>query len=275
MTVNPKELKSYELRRIVDADKLRRIVEVLDADTSSFVELTRIAGLDPRTAFKGAVLRGVNFGTDDISGYDFSGADLSGADLSQALGKEKAVFDGTRGLSWRYDSEAAKRMIVAGRRPPSPWWPSIEKLDLSDLNKPLVIGHYGSEVVPVENVVSDLTSLAGLTALRELNLAYTRVSDLTPLAGLTALRYLNLASTRVSDLTPLSGLTGLQVLRLAHRPRDLEPLDLTPLAGLTGLKDLDIPDCKVTNVSILMHLGGLTIHGGPRKWRLLKRGRKT
>ena len=62
-------------------DQLRRIIEVRYATTTSFVELVQITALDPASAFRDANLRGVAFGTDDLSGFDFSGADLTGADL--------------------------------------------------------------------------------------------------------------------------------------------------------------------------------------------------
>src|SRR3954453_14777801 len=71
--------------RLSRAD-LGTIVAVLDAPTDSFVSLARIAELDPAHDFRGANLRGVDFGTDDLSGFDFSGADLTGADLSRATG---------------------------------------------------------------------------------------------------------------------------------------------------------------------------------------------
>src|SRR3712207_9563270 len=46
--------------------------------------------------------------------------------------------------------------------------------------------------------------VAGLSALRQLNLEATPVTDLGPLAGLTALEELFLAQTGVSDLGPLA-----------------------------------------------------------------------
>ena len=51
---------------------LRRIVAVLDAPTDCFVALARMARLDPALDFRGAILDGVDFGSDDLSGFDFS-----------------------------------------------------------------------------------------------------------------------------------------------------------------------------------------------------------
>ena len=63
--------------------------------------------------------------------------------------------------------------------------------------------------------VSDLSPLAELTRLRDLNIVATHVSDLSPLIGLTRLEGLFLARTDVSDVTPLAGLTNLEVLELS------------------------------------------------------------
>ena len=79
--------------------------------------------------------------------------------------------------------------------------------------------------------VTDLTPLAGLTALQKLHLAYTEVTDLTPLAGLTALQTLYLQNTKVTDLAPLAGLTALQELHLAYT----EVTDLTPVKHVKHL----------------------------------------
>ncbi len=99
--------------------------------------------------------------------------------------------------------------------------------------------------------VSDLAPLAGLTSLQQLSISFTQVSDLAPLAGLTSLRQLDLSRTEVSDLAPLAGLTSLQQLDLAGT----QVSDLAPLAGLTSLQQLDLSG---TQVSDLAPLAGLT-----------------
>ena len=63
--------------RLSRAD-LGTIVAVLDAATDSFETLAKLAGLDPARDFRGADLRGVDFGTDDLTVFDFSSADLTG-----------------------------------------------------------------------------------------------------------------------------------------------------------------------------------------------------
>jgi hypothetical protein len=104
---------------------LQQIVAVLDAPTHGFVALVRTAGLDPARDFRGSVLDGVDFGTDDQSGFDFSGADLSGADLTRASGLDKMVTDhGTflPSLPPRppedFDLGEVRRLIIGGQAPP-------------------------------------------------------------------------------------------------------------------------------------------------------------
>jgi formylglycine-generating enzyme required for sulfatase activity len=69
---------------------------ILRARDADFAALARIAGLDPKRHFRGADLRGVDFGDDDLSGFDFREADVSGANLLRARGVEPAMFLGCR-----------------------------------------------------------------------------------------------------------------------------------------------------------------------------------
>ena len=91
--------------------------------------------------------------------------------------------------------------------------------------------------------ISDLSPLAGLSALQSLDCSYTRVSDLGPLAGLSALQSLDCSYTQVSDLGPLAGLSALQWLNCSYT----RVSDLGPLAGLSALQSLD---CNGTQVRI-------------------------
>ncbi|MEZ4684028.1 MAG: leucine-rich repeat domain-containing protein [Caldilineaceae bacterium] len=80
--------------------------------------------------------------------------------------------------------------------------------------------------------VSDVSALAGLTNLQQLDLSYTQVSDVSALAGLTNLQQLDLSYTQVSDVSALAGLTNLQQLDLINT----QVSDITPLHELTTLK---------------------------------------
>ncbi len=97
---------------------------------------------------------------------------------------------------------------------------------------------------------SDLTPLAGLTALQMLSLRDTTILDLSPISGLTSLKGLGLALTGVTDLAPISGLTALETLSLWQaRDSDRAMLtDLSPIAGLTHLKSLSLDNTPVADL---------------------------
>ena len=73
-----------------------RVRRLLGSNSTSFVDLARAAELDPGTAFREADLRRINFGADDLTGFDFTGADLRGANLSHARGLDRLILDGAR-----------------------------------------------------------------------------------------------------------------------------------------------------------------------------------
>ena len=58
----------------------------------------------------------------------------------------------------------------------------------------------------VRDKVRDVTPLAGLTALTELDLYDNQIQDVAPLAGLTALRGLYIGHNPIQDVAPLAGL---------------------------------------------------------------------
>jgi hypothetical protein len=59
--------------------------------------------------------------------------------------------------------------------------------------------------------IADMCILLDTT---ELDLRIDALTDLSPLAGLTALRRLGIFETQVTDLSPLAGLTNLWKLRV-------------------------------------------------------------
>ena len=80
----------------------------------------------------------------------------------------------------------------------------------------------------------------------QLTLINTEVSDVSSLSGLTSLRNLELGRTDVSDVSSLSGLTSLETLDL----RETEVSDVSSLSGLTSLMRLDLEGTQVSDVSI-------------------------
>jgi formylglycine-generating enzyme required for sulfatase activity len=76
---------------------------LIAARGASFADLMHMSGLDRRTDFVGANLRGVDFGTSDLGDFNFTRADLTGADMTRASGKDRvmladAITTGARGL---------------------------------------------------------------------------------------------------------------------------------------------------------------------------------
>ena len=99
------------------AEQRRLVRELLASDSHSFVELTCAAGLEPARDFHAADLRGIDFGTDDLAGFNFTGAHFEGADLTRARGLDRAKFDhaswdaATRGLVIR-DFPGGPQMVL-------------------------------------------------------------------------------------------------------------------------------------------------------------------
>ena len=105
---------------------------------------------------------------------------------------------------------------------------------------------------PISNV-SDVSALAGLTNLVELDLFHAPVSDVSALAGLTNLRFLHLGWTDVSDVSALARLTNLERLYLDNTAVS----DVSALAGLTNLETLYLYETAVSDVSALARLTSL------------------
>ena len=108
----------------------------------------------------------------------------------------------------------------------------------------------------LDNRISDLSPLAGLTKLESLWLSDNHVSDLSPLAGLTNLEKMYLGGNQISDLSPLAGLTNLTDLNIWGN----KFTDLSPLAGLSKLEYLALGGNEISDVSSLKGLTNL--------WRL-------
>ena len=112
-----------------------------------------------------------------------------------------------------------------------------------------------------QDVLSDISPIAGLTELERLNLEDNSISDLSPLAGLTNLKWLNLVVNDISDISPLASLTNLTWLRIGESEENIS--DISPLAGLTGLKELYLPECEISDISPLtglIELERLSLH---------------
>ncbi len=131
------------------------------------------------------------------------------------------------------------------------------------------------ESVRQSNILSDISPIAGLTNLEELNLEFTFlsdisalqglnnltklylggnvISDISPLAGLNKLMYLGLENTFLSDISPLQGLNNLQFLALHENSIS----DISPLTGLNNLTWLFLSGNSITDISPLLENTGL------------------
>lgn len=98
-----------------------------------------------------------------------------------------------------------------------------------------------------ENQITDLTPLAGLTKLQDLNVATNSITDVSALSGLTSLVDLNLASNDIGDISPVAGLTGL--VRLGVQNNQVS--ELSSLTGLTALISLEAHNNVITDISAL------------------------
>lgn len=94
-----------------------------------------------------------------------------------------------------------------------------------------------------------LLSQAGL-----LDLGNQNITDLSPLASLTTISNLNLTGNQIQDISPLSNLQNLSFLLIAFN----EIQDISPLANLKNLRYLVIENNQITDLSSLNSLPNLT-----------------
>ena len=90
--------------------------------------------------------------------------------------------------------------------------------------------------------ITDVSPLAGMTALTYLHLSNNEISDVSPLAGMWLnLSYLDLSNNEISDVSPLAGMTVLRWLNLSYlNLSNNEISDVSPLAGMTALRTLEL-----------------------------------
>lgn len=124
--------------------------------------------------------------------------------------------------------------------------PRLRELNLRDTNTP-------------DLIAARLGELAALPELRELNLRHNRgpshpespddharIRDITALAGFTRLEHLDLRDNHIEDIASLASLTRLT--RLDLRDNRLESADLRDLSALTELEYLNLRGNRVRNL---------------------------
>ena len=110
--------------------------------------------------------------------------------------------------------------------------------NLRDITPLGVLTNLRSILLNDGNTIEDLTPLANLIHLEELNLRGNPISNLSPLSNLTNLRALDLGFCRIVNISPLSNLTQLETLQLNGN----QIVNVTPLAKLQRLTELEIQE---------------------------------
>lgn len=92
----------------------------------------------------------------------------------------------------------------------------------------------------MQNQISDIHPLSGLTTLIDLDLSYNKINDatalfdLTELTGLTHIFSLSLSNNNISDIRPLSTMISIKSLRLDNNDiNDMSSIWDLPLEYLT------------------------------------------
>ena len=113
-----------------------------------------------------------------------------------------------------------------------------------------------------DQVVLDLSPLAGLSQLKNLSIVNMNIADLSDLEGLTKLEFLLLYNNGLSDISPLAKLTNLKSLQIS----DNLISNVSALGNLTQLSWLKLPRNNISDISPLAKLKRLTyldIEGNP------------
>ena len=108
-----------------------------------------------------------------------------------------------------------------------------------------------------DNQISDISLIAGLTELRELEINRNTISDISPVRGLTNLTLLVFKGNQIFDISPIVGLINLRRLYISDNPIS----DISPVRGLTNLTRLYMGDTLVSDISPVRGLINLTHFG--------------
>jgi hypothetical protein len=131
---------------------------------------------------------------------------------------------------------------------------TLSLLDISDITGLEYFSALTKTAINYNSRLFDVTPLANLTNLKDLNLGVNRVSNLTPLRNLTNLTQLNIIINGISDISALSNLTNLTILMAQGN----DIVDITPLANLTKMTNLTLWENDIVNISALANLTNLT-----------------
>ena len=126
-------------------------------------------------------------------------------------------------------------------------WFSFAENDVTDLSPLTTLTKLETLYGWLNPNLVEITPLANLTRLKELNLGVCRIRDISALAELRNLEKLILYYNHISDIRPLKNLTRLVELRINNN----KILDIRPLESLTRLNILHIHNNRVVNYASL------------------------
>ena len=140
---------------------------------------------------------------------------------------------------------------------------SLTRLDADDLNIESLAGLEHATALSylalIGNPISDVSPLASLTKLEELDLNGTSIGDagVASLSSLTNLTFLDLGGTSIGDagVAELTSLTKLEELNL--HSTSIGDAGVASLSSLTKLEDLGLSNTSITDVSPLLSLTNL------------------
>ncbi|MDD4848788.1 MAG: leucine-rich repeat domain-containing protein [Bacteroidales bacterium] len=101
-----------------------------------------------------------------------------------------------------------------------------------------------------ESIYSDLTPLAKMSYLKELNLSGTPIKDISDLRNLSDLEKLNISNTQLSDISPLQYLINLKSIDFSQTLIS----DISTLAYNSALEEIKMNKTRVSDVFALARL---------------------
>ncbi len=153
-----------------------------------------------------------------------------------ALGKENGALS-------QEDLAAVQQLIVFG---------DSALADIETFNH-LVDDFAHSGGTQAHGSIDSLTDLRKMKNLRKVKLAFEDIHDLTPLAGLPYLEEIDLRNNPVESVAPLAGMASLNALILF----DSNVADLTALGACPNLTLLDVGGTPITSPAAFQGLGAL------------------
>ena len=100
------------------------------------------------------------------------------------------------------------------------------------------------------NTLSDISPLAGLTNLTDLDLYNNHISDISALSNLKKMKFLQIYSNSISDISPLSQMSDLHYLDAGGN----KIRDISKLANLTNLTYIGLGRNNISDISALKTL---------------------